>query len=99
MVELRQYGDPVTPSTRGESNETVDKAKRYRQILNILDGAKMTAKEIAVEMCRRGYTPTAERNFAAPRLSEMSDSGKVEVIGRKKCAYTGKTVAVYAVRE
>lgn len=31
-IQRRQYGDAVTPSTRGEANETVDKQKRYKQI-------------------------------------------------------------------
>ena len=97
-IQRRKYGEAVTPETRGESETKVDKQKRYRQILEVLDGNEMTAKEIAVEMQRRGYIPTTERNFTAPRLTEMSASGAVEPIGKKKCQYTGKTVAVYAIR-
>ena len=96
--EPREYGDPITPSTRGESNEKVDRQKRYSQILEILNGNEMTAKEIAVAMYERGLIPTAERNYAAPRLTEMSQMGMVEPIGKKVCEYTGKKVAVYAVR-
>lgn len=97
--ERRQYGDAVTPSTRGEANETVDRETRYKQILEVLQGKELTAKEIAVEMQRRGEIPTSERNFTAPRLTELSHNGVVEPIGKKKCQYTGKTVAVYAIRE
>ena len=89
----------ITFETKSESNETVDKKKRYLQILEILqDGKEMTAKEIAVEMCNKGYVPTPERNFAAPRLTELSIQGIVEPIGKRKCEYTGKTVALYKVR-
>ena len=89
----------ITLETRSEANETIDKKKRYLQILEILqDGKEMTAKEIAVEMCQRGYVPTPERNFSAPRLTEMSIQGIVEPIGKRKCEYTGKTVALYKVR-
>lgn len=89
----------ITFETRSEANETVDKKKRYRQILEILQGGKeMTAKEIAVEMCQRGYVPTPERNFAAPRLTELSIKGLVEPCGKQKCSYTGKTVALYKMR-
>ena len=89
----------ITFETRHEANETVDKKKRYLQILEILqDGKEMTAKEIAVEMCNKGYVPTPERNFAAPRLTELSIQGIVEPIGKRKCEYTGKTVALYKVR-
>ena len=33
----------------------------------------MTAKEIAVEMYKKGYIPSDERNFTAPRLTELSN--------------------------
>lgn len=93
-------GEIVTYTTRSESNETIDKTKRYKQIIEILDGGKqMTAKEIAVEMWNRGYIPIPERNFTAPRLTELSYKGVVEPVGKEKCFYTGKTVAVYSLRE
>lgn len=99
-MEYRRYGTVPTLETRTESNETVDKTKRYKQIVEILAGGKeMTAKEIAVEMCQRGYIPTSERNFTAPRLTELSYKGIVEPIGKQKCTYTGKTVAVYKLVE
>lgn len=54
-----------------------------------------TAKEIAYLMYTKKLIPTDERNFTAPRLTELSRRGIVEPIGKKKCAWTGKTVAVY----
>ncbi len=93
-------GQISTFENRREANETVDRERRYRQIKEILGGGKeMTAKEIAVEMFQRGYIPTTERNFAAPRLTELSQNGVVEPIGKQKCEYTGKMVAVYRLRE
>ena len=90
----------ITYETRSESHEQVDKQLRYSQILEILQGGKeMTAKEIAVEMHNRGYIPTSERNFTAPRLTELSRNGVVEPIGKQRCAYTGKTVCVYGLLE
>ena len=89
----RQY--KKTEETRAEANASVDRAKRYMQILAILDGGDMTAKEVAVEMQKRGFIPTSERNYSAPRLTELEKLGKVQTIGKKKCQYTGKTVAVY----
>lgn len=89
----------VTYETRSESHEKVDKQLRYSQILEILQGGKeMTAKEIAVEMNNRGYIPTSERNYTAPRLTELSIKGIVEPCGKQKCQYTGKTVALYRIR-
>ena len=99
MIE-RLPGEIPTLDTRSETNETVDKKKRYKQIIEILYGGKeMTAKEIAVEMCNRGYIPTSERNFTAPRLTELSKCGVVEPVGKQRCAYTGKTVCVYGLLE
>ena len=99
-MEKGRIGEIVTYMTRSESHEKVDKKIRYQQIIEILTGGKeMTAKEIAVEMCNRGYIPTNERNFTAPRLTELSYKGVVEPIGKQKCTYTGKTVAVYRLRK
>lgn len=85
----------TTYETRRESNENVNREKRYVQILNILRGKTMTAKEVAVEMNQRGYVPTSERNFAAPRLTELVNKGMVQVVGKKVCEYTNKKVAQY----
>lgn len=90
----------ITFETRSEANETVDKKKRYMQIIEVLSGGKeMTAKEIAVEMCSKGYIPTSERNFTAPRLTELSRKMVVEPCGKQKCKYTGKSVALYKLKE
>ena len=90
-------GEIVTLDTRHDSNETVDREQRYKQIIEILAEHKhpLTAKQIAVFMYDKGYTPTSERNFSAPRLTELSNKGVVEPCGKKKCEFTGKTVAVY----
>lgn len=99
MIE-RRAGEIVTFETRSESNETVDKTKRYKQIIEILtDNKEMTAKEIAVEMCNRGYTPTSERNFSSPRITELLKTGVLDCIGKKKCTYTNKTVSVFKLRQ
>ena len=95
----REAGDAVTPATRHEADKAVDRQKRYAQILDILGTRMMTAKEIAVEMRKRGYTDSDDQNNAAPRLTEMSHKGIVEPAGKKICNYTGKLVAVYARRE
>lgn len=93
-------GTIPTYETRFKSYETIERRKRYKQIIEILTGGKkMTAREIAVEMCNRGYIPTSERNFTAPRLTELSQKGVIETCGKQKCSYTGKTVAVYRLRE
>lgn len=100
-LEPRLPGEQTTFDTRHDAHEKVDKQKRYKQILECLTefGALgLTAKECAEVMHRKGYIPTNERNFTAPRLTELTMQGKVEPIGKKICQWTGKKVAVYAIR-
>lgn len=99
VIENNVPGEIVTLNNRHDSHETVDKKLRYKQIIQILEEQEepLTAKEIAVYMHKKGFTPTEERNFSAPRLTEMSNMGIVEPIGKKKCRYTGKMVSVYAL--
>lgn len=98
-MELARNGETVTFSTRREASESVDRTKRYRQIIECLGDNKMTAKQVAVKMFEKAYIPNAERNFAAPRLTELSKLGIVEPVGKVKCEFTGKTVAVYQLRK
>jgi len=85
----------ITIQTRNKANGLVDRATRYRQIKDVLSDKTMTAKEIAVEMNLKGYIPTSERNFTAPRLNELVKLGVVIISGKKKCQYTDRTVALY----
>ena len=59
-------------------------------------GAK-TAKEIAVELYDLELIPSTERNYTAPRLTELEKIGLVKVIDKRKCEYTGKKVAIYEI--
>lgn len=98
MIE-RLPGQAITLETRHDSNETIDKNKRYQQILEVLQNKEMTAKEIAQEMYMREWIPTNERNFVSPRLTELAQEGKVEPVGKKKCLWTDKMVSVWKIRE
>ena len=98
-MEKRRYGEVPTLETRHDANESVDKRKRYAQILSVLsDHPGLTAKEIAEIMRQKGQLPTNERNFTAPRLTELVEKGFVEPVGKKVCQWSGKTVAVYSIR-
>ena len=97
-MEKRNPGENTPALTRGLANDAVDKEYRYKQILDILKSCPMTAKEVAVEMHRRGQIPTDERNFSAPRLTELCEKGLVEPVGRKTCAYSRRKVTVYGLR-
>lgn len=97
----RLPGEVTTFDTRAESNDLVPRELRYKQIVEIFEDMKprnLTAKEVAVFMFNRGFTPNAERNFSAPRITELMQKGIVEPAGKTKCRYTGKTVTIYRLR-
>ena len=98
---MNSPGAILTYETRAESNEKVDKQRRYRQILEIMTelDKPMSAKEIAIEMKNRGYTPTSERNFVSPRITELMKEGKVEFVEKRLCQYSNKTVCKFAIRK
>lgn len=88
----------ITAETQQEAYKAVNKELRYEQIREVLKELKAaTAKEIAVAMWEKGYIPMSERNFSAPRLTELCKGGLAQVIEKKVCNYTGKKVAVYAL--
>lgn len=90
----------ITNQTRQMSfNDIQDKTKiRYIQILNRLNKPK-TAKQLAVELFELGFIPSTERNYTAPRLTELEKMGYVKIVGKAKCEYTGKTVAMYEITQ
>ena len=82
----------ITIETRQLSFEDIKPKQkmRYQQILDRLCCGNKTAKEIAVELYELGYIPSTERNYTAPRLTELESMEYVEVVDKKKCQYTGK---------
>lgn len=91
----------ITKETRQLSFDDINKKKkaRYEQILEILGNREMTAKEVAVEMFKKGLTDSTDRNYSQPRLYELVQMDYVQVIGKRTCEYTNKKVAVYKRRE
>ena len=87
----------ITYETRHDSHEKVNKEKRYMQIKEILGSKEMTAREVAIELFKRGYTTTTDRNSAAPRLTELVDKCEVEIAGKKFDEQTGRNVATYKI--
>lgn len=100
MEQIRPGSNP-TLETKIEANERAPKQVRYAQILKILKEEKhpMSAKELAVELYKRGYTPSQDRNYSAPRITELLISGQLEVAGKEKCKYTGRNVCVFKIRK
>jgi hypothetical protein len=66
-------------------------------ILDILHtNGEMTAQDLASELYKRGNIPSDERNFTAPRLTELCKDGKVTPAGKKQCGKTGRKFTVWA---
>ena len=91
----------ITKITRQMSFEDIKSKRkiRYEQIIDRLMTGEKTAKEIAVELFDLQLIPSTERNYTAPRLTEVEQMGIVEVVGKKKCSYSGKMVAVYKITQ
>lgn len=83
----------ITKETRIESLKSLDRAKRYREIIEALkdepDG--LTARELA------NILGSEERNYVAPRLTELEYKGIVKSIGKKLDEKTKRWVAVYVL--
>lgn len=91
--------DNITKETRRQSYDGIlpERGKRCRIILEVLGDREMTVEEITDELVESGKLKYYDRNFVAPRLTELKDEGVVEVIGKKPSRRTGKNIAVWAI--
>ena len=87
----------TTRETRRNSYDAVlPKVKdRAHLILEILGSREMTVSEITDELIKNGTLPYYNRNFVAPRLTELKDEGIVETCGRRKSTRSNATEAVW----
>lgn len=87
----------TTKATRRESYEAVlpKVNKRSRLILDTLGGNEMTVSEITEELVSSGKIPYFNRNYVAPRLTELKDMGVVETCGRKKATRSDAAEAIW----
>ena len=87
----------TTRETRRASYDAVlPKVKdRSRLILETLGDREMTVSELTDELVEKGKIPYYNRNYVAPRLSELKDIGVVETCGRRKSTRSTATEAVW----
>ena len=87
----------TTKETRRESYDAVlPKVKeRARLILDTLGSRELTVSEITEELVSSGKIPYFNRNYVAPRLTELKDMGIVETCGRRKATRSDATEAVW----
>lgn len=90
--------DKTTKETRRQSYDAVlpKREKRCRLILETLGGREMTASEITEELVAAGEIPYFNRNYVAPRLTEMKQMGILKTVGRRKATRSDATEAVWA---
>lgn len=94
----RLPGEVSTYDCRRESNETVDRSRRYSQILEILNGCyplPLTARNITKTMLNLGHIPIFDMNYVKPRLTELMYVGRVEQYGTTKDTFTNRTVTLF----
>lgn len=87
----------TTEETRRESHEKTDKQALALEVIRVLDGKQLTAREIAVEMYNDGLLPYPARAVVQPRITELVQDGKLEAVGKKQDEETQRQVAVYRV--
>lgn len=85
----------LSRETRAKSFKEINIKETQKQVLECLGNKEMTAREVANEMKRRGFSATNERNVAAPRLTELFENRKVVIVAKKFDEVTGKNVVVY----
>ena len=93
--------DSTTRATRRQSYDAIlpKRGKRCRLILETLGNRQMTASEITEELVAAGKIPYFNRNYVAPRLTELKDIGVLVTVGRRKATRSDATEAVWARKE
>ena len=89
----------TTEETRRESHIKTNKQALTVEVIKVLDGRQLTAREIAVEMYNDGLLPYPARAVVQPRITELVQDGKVEAVGKKLDEETQRLVAIYRVVE
>lgn len=91
----------TTKETRRRSYDAVlpKRAARCRLILETLGNRELTASEITEELVAAGRIPYFNRNYVAPRLTELKEIGILTTVGRRKATRSDATEAVWARRE
>jgi len=91
----------ITTTTRRAAYDgiQVTRGDRCRIILDTLGSHEMTVEEIADELVKRGIVKYFDRNFVAPRLTELKQAGIVTVVDERTSRRSGRKIAVWAIVE
>ena len=91
----------TTKETRRRSYDAVlpKRAARCRLILETLGNRELTASEITEELVAAGRIPYFNRNYVAPRLTELKEIGILTTVGRRKATRSDATYWSAATKE
>lgn len=82
----------ITSENRAESYNKVNKTLRYSQILNVLE--KVYPRGLSVREIMNKLK-IDERNYIAPRCTELAQKGKIKEIGKTYDFITKRNITVY----
>lgn len=85
----------ITKATRINSYRKTEKQPLRQLVLETLGNYELTAREIAIEMHKRGLIAYPARAVIQPRITELVESGELKAIGEKMDEMTQRNVAVY----
>ncbi len=88
----------TTDETRRESYDAIIQKRKDRRnlILEVLGSRQLTVEELTDELLAKGYIKYYDRNFVAPRLTELKEAGIVETVGKRESQRSKKMIAVWA---
>ena len=87
----------ITKATRINSYRKTEKQPLRQLVLETLGNNQLTAREIAIEMHKRGLIAYPARAVIQPRITELVESGELVAVGEKMDDMTQRNVAVYKV--
>ncbi|NBH77018.1 DNA gyrase [Clostridiaceae bacterium] len=92
----------ITIRNRREAYDEIKPKRESRKvmILEVLENGDpngMTAEEVAQQLLHDGKITHIDPNFTRPRLTELKEEGKVEVVGKRRSLITARNTAVWKV--
>lgn len=100
ILKNRETGEPIRAYMDKETTRNMCRnLGEGCPILETLGSRSMTVSEITDELVKAGRIPYYNRNYVAPRLSELKDRGVVETCGRRRSTHSTATEAVWRRKE
>ena len=88
VKQVKKYGEEAKVAVRNIRRDAMEAFKK-----------KQKASEITEELVAAGRIPYFNRNYVAPRLTELKEIGILTTVGRRKATRSDATEAVWARAE